>query len=202
MKKTILLSLLTAMSAPVLAGNFYLSGSVGQVHYTQGALTPDALYKTPIQMSSERKSIAYKAQAGYQFNDYFALEGGYVNLGKSSVKVIKTGTSIRYDSTLAVQGVNLLAVGILPLGEHFSLLGKAGLIYSMGRSSASVTLPKGSVGIETRDRKLAPTWGVGAALNLNKQFALRADYDQYRNQGVSGYRQTVDMLSLGANIKF
>src|SRR4249919_2153962 len=112
MRKTKLLSTLllsatlgaAAFGAQAQDKGFYAGAGVGQSFVDEGAY--------------DDEDTAFSVFGGYQFNRYFALEGGYANLGKIEAKPV--GRDLETDS------VFLTAVGIVPITDKFSVYGKAG----------------------------------------------------------------------------
>lgn len=66
-----------------------------------------------------KDDTAVKLFAGYNFNQHFALEGGYVDLGELHVDA-------RPGALVALNGFQFVAVGIIPINERLSVFGKAG----------------------------------------------------------------------------
>jgi len=115
---------------------------------------------------------AVKLNVGYQINSNFAIEGGYLGLNDQNY-VDNFGDA----ATNSLSGWDVKAVGILPLGYQFSLLGKLGLadIYS------SINIPfysfgGGSYGTSS---KTALTYGLGAKFDLSRAVWMRFDWDSY-----------------------
>src|ERR1039458_6291618 len=115
----------------------------------------------PVSITDNNSDTAYKLFGGYQFNKNFALEGGYFNLGKFgyTATVPAPGT---LSGNIKLQGLNLYAVGILPITEKFSAFGRLGVQYAQAKDSfagtgaVTVTNPNRSeerrVGKECRSR--------------------------------------------------
>ena len=74
------------------------------------------------------KDRGYKAQIGYRFNRNFAVEGGYMDLGRYTYHADGTApiTATR-DGKGPMDALNVVAVGSLPLTEQFSPIGKLGV---------------------------------------------------------------------------
>jgi OOP family OmpA-OmpF porin len=77
--------------------------------------------------------MAFSVFGGYQFSSYFAVEGGYVDLGERSVTFTGEGTDIAsfYDNAEHVypqsgKGLSVTLVGSLPLSESFKVSAKLG----------------------------------------------------------------------------
>src|SRR5215213_7328174 len=79
-------------------------------------------------ISDDDKDTGWKLLVGRKFNKNFAVEGGYFNLGEFgfTANTVPAGSLI---GTIKLQGVNLDAVGILPISAKFAALGRVGLTY-------------------------------------------------------------------------
>lgn len=139
---------MVGVSGAALAGNsgFYVLGAAGQTTSDNGKATIDNALTSVGGVgfsSAYSKPTVYKLQVGYQINENFAAEGGYV--GSNNATYTATGGNLAgpISASGSVSGWNLTAVGRLPLGNQFSLLGKLGVADI--RAGASVTGPGGTV---------------------------------------------------------
>jgi OOP family OmpA-OmpF porin len=163
---------------------------------------------TASSISKDERDTGYKIQAGYQFAPNWAVEFGYVDLGKfnavNNVTAPVVG-SVRVDGK--ADGWNAVAVGTLPLSNGFSLLGKLGTIYSTASATASVSgavvLPAGT---QANWKKSEWNWayGLGVQYDINKTMSLRGEWDRYDGLRVSGTSNkiSVNLYSVGLNFKF
>jgi OmpA-OmpF porin, OOP family len=186
MNKLALMVLLAAtVSTPAFAGDFYLAAAVGRSDFDiQKSDIDDALRAvgvTGISSSFEQYDTAYKVQVGYQFTEYFALEGGYVDLGKSKYSASFTGGNGNGD--IKASGANIAVVGILPLHESFSIFGKLGLINAKVETTVSANGPGGSASASTSSTKGRANWGFGATYHVNRQLGVRVEYEQFNKLG-------------------
>jgi OOP family OmpA-OmpF porin len=207
-KKYFLSAIAATMVAPAFADTtgYYVLGNLGSARPNVGQSTFDGQLAnagaTTLGSSWDSSDLGWKAQLGYQFNPNFAMEGGYINLGKVNY-------SATYDQGTAtgdykVDGFNIAALGIIPLDNNFSLFGKVGLVDA--RVSADLNgsglggIGNGSFS-ETRWR---PEYGVGGIYSLSKDTDLRIEYE--RVNGVGDVNTTgqanVDLVSLGISYKF
>ena len=148
---------------------FYIGGGLGRTDSGQGG-------------AIDNKDDAWKAFGGYQFNKHFAVEGGYVDLGK----VTLPGASL--DS----KAWHASAVGSLPLTGQFALTGKVGLARTETR-----------VGGFGSDDNTDPTYGLGLRYDFTRQFGVRGEWERFRLGGgpVAGKSDT-DMYSINAVFRF
>ncbi len=207
MKKLALIALLAATAAtPVLAGDVYVVGSVGQssADINKGRL--DGLLTnagaTGLSSSVDKNDIAYKAQVGYQFNPYFAVEGGYIDLGKAKYSASATGGTYKQEGNAS--GFNIAAVGILPINESFSLFGKLGVIDAKVEGSARGTGGAVNLNGSANATKIKPTYGIGATYNVSKQLGIRVEYELFSKLGDSNKTGEADVsvVSVGIAYKF
>lgn len=152
--------------------------------------------------STDSKDTGYGFDLGYQFNPNFALEGGYVDLGKSkfnsNVTAPLPGTA---DGRVKARGLTFSALGIVPLRNDFSLYGRLGLIHAKTEFEAS-----GSPGVAisgTSETKTRGLYGVGLNYDITKSLATRVEWTRYAKLGdVSTTKGDVDLYSVGLNVKF
>jgi hypothetical protein len=112
----------------------------------------------------------YKAFVGYQYNPYFATEAFYTDLGTVQLKGNDFGNT---DLKSKAYGVNV--VGILPIGQYFSLFAKAGM--AKWETDVDGNLGDSSVDLKDNDG-FDPVYGAGAQVNLDP-FLIRAEYERY-----------------------
>jgi OOP family OmpA-OmpF porin len=122
---------------------------------------------------------------GYQLNDHFAFEFAYVDLG--SIGYQATGTVTDGVDTLPAEAVLgssadgpvLSVLGILPIGERFSVYGRAGFTLMNAKGTAQVTIDGESSRASQSSQKSDPMFGVGLEYELTRHFAIRLSWDRY-----------------------
>lgn len=147
-------------------------------------------------------STGWKVFGGYQFNKNWAAELAYTDLGKFSMNADVTGgiggyTGPEYGE-VKPQCWSLSAVGILPLGNNFSLLGKAGVCRWDDRYKG-VELGTGTPEMDT-STGTDLTFGLGAKYDATKNLGVRAEWERFDN--VVHDRSSVDLLSLSLQYSF
>ncbi len=145
--------------------------------------------------TADTSDTAYKLFAGYKVNKNFAVEGGYTDLGKTSISMTTTGPVASINAEAAVTLWEVNAVGILPINENFSVFGKLGYHWDDAKTTGTGIF--GNKDYSGDDFKL----GVGAEYNINKNIGLRLEFERY-NKVASSVGTDVDVASLGMAYRF
>ena len=154
---------LGAIAAP--ESGFYAGASIGAPQY------PDSVNG----ISGEGSAVSGKVFGGYQLTPNFALEAGIAALGDVS--------------QMNGQSEFLDAVGILPLNDKWSLLGRLGV--------AHVNLDT-SLGNDSGNGMKA---GLGVQYSLTRNVALRGEWERYQ-MNVFGDKPNVDQYTVGLSVGF
>ncbi len=176
---------------------FYVLGGVGRTMNNNDQSNLDNLLRSVGGVgftSSLSDPTVYKLQIGYQVMKYFAVEGGY--LGSSNETYNASGGNLAgpLSASGSIKGWNLNGVGIWPLGNQFSLLGKLGVAGI--KESVTVTGPGGSA--SANGTKNDVTFGIGAKYDFNENIFVRLDLDRYSvGSSSSSSKTNVWMLDLG-----
>jgi OOP family OmpA-OmpF porin len=136
-------------------------------------------------LTCQRGTTSYRLTAGNMLSENLGIELAAMNLGKAD----------RAGGSVIARGVNLSAVGRLPLGDSFAIEGKIGPTYGVTRVSAAQV-----AGISSgRDSGFG--LGFGVALNVNVARGLHGSigWEQhdfhFAGQGRSAVKNVT--LSLG-----
>jgi opacity protein-like surface antigen len=126
-------------------------------------------------LNFDESDSGYKVFFGYTFNQYSAIELGYVNGGKP--KLQRGTTTIEVTPTAVMP----YAIGRYPIGKSFAAFGKFGVAFYDTDTSSDVDL----------------ALGLGAMMSLWESFEVRIEYETVavKDGGFS-------MLSLGGVYKF
>ena len=157
---------------------------------------------TAVSIVDDKRDNGYKLFGGYQINKNFAVEGGYFNLGQFgfTATTVPAGT---LTGSIKLQGLNLDAVGILPITEQFSAFGRLGLNYAQARDNFSST---GAVATPTNPNpsknQTNYKYGAGLQYDFTDSLGMRAEVERYRINDAVGTRGDVDMYSLGLVYRF
>ncbi|MFM4701829.1 OmpA family protein [Aeromonas bivalvium] len=141
----IAVALTSAASLPAQANDWYLGGGGGvAIGHDIGDLGKDV----------DKNDTAWSLFAGYNFNENFGAELGYLNTGDWQVD----------NEKFSSQGATLSAIGRLPLGEVFSLFAEGGAyLYQVDTINGS-------------DNDYAPLLGLGMGAQLTDWLDLQARY--------------------------
>ncbi|MCL4745865.1 MAG: outer membrane beta-barrel protein [Burkholderiaceae bacterium] len=159
---------LTALSAQ--AEGLYVGGSVGASRYSDDFVS--AL--------TDRSGTGLKLYGGYALNPNFSVEAGVARLGK----IRSAGSEFRG------AGLFVDVVGIWPLANNFSLLGRAGVFNGMLDST-----------LAGDDRGTSVKFGAGVQYAIDKNISVRGEWERYRFDAL-GVKPNADLYSIGVNYRF
>lgn len=175
MKKQFLLAcVLGAFTLPALADNFYVFGDLGQ-----GKMEIDA----GNDFTLSKNSTTYSIGAGYNVNQFFAIELAYRDLGNIKDRNNYFDGVDNYTQTdkLSATALQASLVGSLPISDEFSVFGRVGVAtidadFKSSYAYADGNNPDPETSSESKTRGLI---GVGASYKIAPQVTLRAEYNQY-----------------------
>lgn len=177
--KRLLVAILVVGACTMTAhAGLFLGGSVGDVSVKDSDSTVDF----------SGSATGYKAYGGFTFIKFFALEASYVEFGSSEDEI-----SSAADATVDPTGWDAFAVGKLPIGRHFEIFGKLGIIMWDAKATYS-----GAVSGSSDESGTDSCYGAGIAFVFGKHFAVRAEYESFDISDID----TLDMTSIGAEFRF
>jgi OOP family OmpA-OmpF porin len=190
MKKLLVAITVSLVSATAMAQDkgWYVGGALGQVKAKDfcNGLTGGST-------TCEDTDTTVKALGGYQASRNFAIEFGAMNAG--SVDARNPVGRLTVDTKLA----EATAVGILPVGQTFSVFGKFGLYTSAVDSTLSVLGGNRSESKTNSDL----TYGAGVSWLFMPRFAVRAEWQRYSKvDGGDIGKSDADVVSLGLVYRF
>lgn len=147
------------------------------------------------------KDVGYKLFLGFQLNDNLAIEGGAFTLGEFGymAEMVPIATM---RGNARMMGVNVDLVGMLPLGEKFTLIGRVGAIYAQTRDQFSGGGPIIINPFNADKSEGSYKYGAGLQYEYNPQLALRLEAERYRVDDAIGSDGDIDMVSLGFIYRF
>lgn len=167
---------------------------------------------TAVSLGDDNKSEGWKVFAGYNFNRYFALEGGFVDLGDARARyrvaavaapvapAVQSSYTGILNTTIENDAWVLAAKASLPLTDSIAVFAKLGAAnwssnLRTGRVTNNVkpllTGEQGSDGVDA-------FYGVGVSYALFENLEFRAEWERFNNVG--GY--DLDLMTGGFAVKF
>ncbi len=134
-----------------------------------------------------------KVDVGYDFNPNFGIELGYTSFG-TIFNSNNNSASLKQKSN----AITFSAIGTVPVGEWFGVYGRFGYARYDTNNTGYIE------GVKIKDESgNTPFWGAGVKFNLNEQFAIRVEYQDYRDlSDVPGRKDDVQGLFAGAVYRF
>ena len=183
----------TSAHAQVEGSGGYFGLSAGKVMMQDYCESAPGLTVT----SCDDEDTGYRIFGGYKFNKNFGVEGAYVNFGSYPASGTFVGTPFNLE--VEITGLTAQAVGMVPMGDFFTLIGRAGVILWSIDSSAQVLGLSGSASDDGVDLAV----GIGGQFNFTRNFGLRADLDLYPGLGSKDTgEEDVTMVSVGLVFSF
>jgi OOP family OmpA-OmpF porin len=149
----------------------------------------------------EQNHFGYKLFGGYQFSKYFALEGGYFDLGRFGFAA-STLPPGGLAGNLKLSGANFDAVGVLPFTKEFAGFARVGYDYASTKDnfagSGAVVVPEPERSAHSSNYK----FGVGLQYALTHSFDVRAEAERYRVNDAVGNKGDIDLFSIGVLFRF
>ena len=217
--------LFAAAAAPAFAQTgFYVGATAGQSLFHQDRGEADAAIVTAFDnngltvlngsSSIDKTDLAFGGLVGYRFIPSFAVEAGYVDLGKLNYKFsgsvagfVPRGVSphpATANLTAKAKGPTLAALGILPLSPAWDVYGRFGLIFSKVTLTADLTVESLAGSDSQSANSVDPLIGIGTAWHVGNNVSLRAEYTRFSNVGDKDKtgQTNIDLFSLGVTYLF
>jgi hypothetical protein len=179
-QKTIVAVSLILLALPISAhaGDLYLGASIGSATLNEDFDGLDV----------DDNSTAFRIVAGWSFNDYLAIEGGYHDFG--DFEQTFNDASGPLTAKLSADGFTLGAAGRVPLSERIALTGRAGMFFWNGTAeinNVSQATPE--------DTNLY--LGAGVSLDVTKKLRLTGDWTRYELESAAS-----GVFSVGLQYQF
>ncbi|MCZ6559259.1 MAG: outer membrane beta-barrel protein [Gammaproteobacteria bacterium] len=165
---------------PIVAvadGHWYLGGAIGTANIDE----------TISGFGFNSDSTSYSFYGGRQFNDYFGLEAGYLDLGNFNEQVLMGGIIVPISAD--ADGFTFAAVGSVPAGEKFGLHAKIGSFFWDGASQIA--------GVNNNVSDSNIFFGAGLSYSLTENMSLRGDAVRYEIDDVNA-----DVYTIGFQVDF
>jgi OOP family OmpA-OmpF porin len=183
------LSRIIAVALALCAGSalaengVYLIGGIGQgmADFNSSDFPAEADFERQL----DDKATTWNVGVGYRFHRNAAVELGYASLGEYNVRYTGTGafagetTNDAYDVT----AWKLAAVGMLPVMEKLSLIGKLGVALTKVEDRYTETVGTATESLSSSKSKSTLLWGLGAQYDVTKNLGVRAEYENFGTVG-------------------
>jgi len=196
----------TAFAAQAAGPGWYAGAGGGQMNAKSSAatLTNDlAALGYTVQATMDDTDTGWKVFAGYRFNPYLAIEGGYVDLGKvkSEIRADVLNPQALVDDVsrvhpFSLKGAGLWGVAGVPFGD-FSVFAKAGVVRWSSKASARV-IPAGTPLASIEDKGTSTAYGVGLGYDFpNSRWSLRGEWEKFNTR-----RNDPELISMSVMLRF
>ena len=143
--------------------------------------------------SLKNLDLGINLNAGYQFNQYLALEGDYTYFSsadtwQSTPAATQTGNAMYFIGAIK---------GTLPLTNRFSVYGKAGIGFAYSSLSATPNFANGS----TSAMSPASLLGAGLKYDITPKLAVNVEDMNYINTVQNGLGNA-NLIGIGASYNF
>src|SRR5258706_1273880 len=196
---------LSAQAAGFDLQGWYAGVDVGQSHYGQKGDGLDGAFANRGFSSSssiDTNDTGWGLDVGYQFNKWFAVEGGYIDLGKFDfASNLPSSAPGAFSGRVKSEGVRLTAVGIIPLDHGFSLYGKAGIAHLRTKLEASNSARPD---LGSSHQQTSGTVRLGATYDITKAISARIGWDRFMNanDNATTGKADIDLVSAGLFYRF
>jgi hypothetical protein len=204
LKKKLLVTTILAGVAAVCMGTayaaapgFYIGGQIGYSNTHYGASDFTSMTSSNVKSTG----FGYRPFIGYQFDQNWAVEGGYTGYADAKFRNIQlaAGNTVAGGATTLADGKvrqyawDLVAKGMWPFDNGFGIYGKAGAAY-VRQTSAD-----GMNGVYSDVNKWRPTAGIGGSYDFNQN--VTADISWARVFKGSGI-ENADLIAAGVGYHF
>lgn len=181
-------SALGAMAANAAAPGPYITGQLGYADTHMGS-------KSPINLSNN--GIAGRLAVGYQFNQNFAVEAGYLQLRSKKANTTINKQDINWK--LSQHAIDLAAKGILPIANNLNAYGKLGVAYLTSNAKLSNdTLAKTA---SDKQYKWAPEAAVGVSYDITPNMSVDTSWTHIQPIG-NDRPGNIDFVAVGVGYNF
>jgi OmpA-OmpF porin, OOP family len=197
---------------------WYVGGHLGQSR-TDFNSSDFALNLAGVSESKDDSDTAWKLLLGYNFNENWALEGFYTDLGEPKYKYAGTFATVTGSGEARIRNDawGLAVKGTIPVHQQWDIYGRLGWTYNRSKLDASFTASAAwlgatvPVGWSADHNRSDAVLGVGVEWKPQKNWGIRLEYENYGRFGnafdnTGNLDQTgrtdVDMWSLGVVVRF
>lgn len=162
---------------------WYLGAGAGQIDTADDARlgVPDVPL---LNGRTDDNKLSWSLAAGYRFSPHFAIELGYVDLGRLEADVgdLTGNSDARAGFGFSADGVTLALIGSFPIGKWEPYL-KAGVLYSTTELEYSGSVSGNDFGARLKDDDEDALYGVGVRYAVNERVRIYLDATYFMEVG-------------------
>jgi len=185
-------------------GCWYVGAGIGYSRVSIDDIAPIA--GTTFTQSKDESDTGWKIFAGYHFNPNFAVEAGYVDLGKFNQTANFTApTTLTVSEDIEASGPFVDLIGVLPVNDSFSVYARGGAIYASSKTTVNISgaspalaaaLAAAGATSDSSDDVRGEA-GLGAQFDFNRNFGVRGEWERYFSLGTNNSgKGDVDLFSV------
>jgi OmpA-OmpF porin, OOP family len=175
---------------------WYFGGMIGNARFDRGCEAS--------LLSCDNSDRAWKIYGGFQFNRNLMLEGGYSDLGAADGNGTIGGMPANFQREVTAIDFSML-LGGRPW-DRVGLYGRLGF----KRSDTHVRGAVVGTSVDVREKGGALTYGVTGEYSFTDNFALRAEWQRFRNTGgpalepffSRSFEDDIDAVTIGFRVRF
>jgi OOP family OmpA-OmpF porin len=159
-----------------------------------------ARYGHDVQVTMDASDSGWSALVGHRFNQYFALEAAYSDLGEVTAHLegdVPSLTQFAADlprvHPYSIDGYSLSAIAGLPIRKAM-LFGRAG--WMSWQSNQEAVIGSG-MHVAIRDDGIDAFWGLGAQYAFAQRWTVRAEWERYKTR-----RNDLEFTSVSLTFRF
>lgn len=210
------ISVLGAMAANAAASGVYITGQLGYANTHMKDKTDFGDLKETLNLTSANLSnngAAGRLAIGYQLNQNFAVEMGYMRFGKGKSKGFVTSgdpldpSMLTMSASMKQNAIDLVGKGILPLSDKFNVYGKLGVAYLTTNLKGDVTKGDGEKttigndGFDVAKHKWAPEAAIGVSYDFTPNISMDTSWTHIQPLG-NKRPGNVDFVAVGIGYNF
>jgi opacity protein-like surface antigen len=196
-----------APGAAVAQAGWYAGLTLGASDANMNADVVAVTGATATNFVSDQRDPGVQVFAGYRFNRYLAVEGGFAWLGEfQATNQVLAPTTGALNADIRVIGLFVDGLAILPIGERFAAYAKVGVLGSETRTfrstSGTVTpAPGTNTNASTDEANLS--YGFGVQWDFAKNVTLRAEWKRFVDVGDANTGEfDLNLYSVGLLYRF
>lgn len=136
-------------------------------------------------------SFATSLDAGYMFNNYFGLEGGFIYSPVSVQSPVSSYNTMNY------YAIDAAIKGVLPLNNVFAMYGKLGITQNWFAING-----KNGGGMDSTTSSIGGLIGAGVQFNLNKNWSLHLEDDYIPVLNPVSGADNPNLVMMGGEFRF